>query len=139
MIDSRTAPYAAFVLRIALGVMFVAHSVGLKAVGFTLPGTAGFFRSLGLPAALAYAVFAMEADPLGGAGARADPARRDLGARRQRMALFGAEGRLGISCLPDGRGARPGAARRRRLRAVGARRVGPRTTSNCVTFQRSRR
>lgn len=51
----------AFLLRVALGVMFVAHSVWLKAVVFTLPGTAQFFQSLGLPAALAYAVFAMEA------------------------------------------------------------------------------
>ena len=31
MIDSKTAPYAALVLRVALGVMFLAHSVYLKA------------------------------------------------------------------------------------------------------------
>jgi hypothetical protein len=30
MIDSRTAPYAAFVLRVALGAMFIAHSLILK-------------------------------------------------------------------------------------------------------------
>jgi putative oxidoreductase len=57
MIDSRTAPYAAFVLRIALGAMFVAHSLVLKHFTFTLPGTAQFFESLGLPAALAYLTF----------------------------------------------------------------------------------
>lgn len=51
----------AFLLRVALGVMFLAHSVWLKAFVFTLPGTAQFFQSLGLPAALAYAVFAAEA------------------------------------------------------------------------------
>jgi putative oxidoreductase len=57
MIDSRTAPYAAFVLRIALGAMFVAHSLILKHFTFTLPGTAQFFESIGLPAALAYLTF----------------------------------------------------------------------------------
>jgi putative oxidoreductase len=57
MIDSRTAPYAAFVLRIALGAMFVAHSLVLKHFTFTLAGTAQFFESIGLPAALAYLTF----------------------------------------------------------------------------------
>jgi putative oxidoreductase len=57
MIDSRTAPYAAFVLRLALGAMFIAHSLILKHFTFTLPGTAQFFESLGLPAALAYLTF----------------------------------------------------------------------------------
>jgi putative oxidoreductase len=33
--------------------MFVAHSLVLKHITFTLPGTAQFFVSLGLPAALA--------------------------------------------------------------------------------------
>lgn len=59
MIDSRTAPYAAFVLRIALGAMFIAHA-GLKYYVFTLPGTAQFFQSLGLPGALAYITFFAE-------------------------------------------------------------------------------
>jgi putative oxidoreductase len=57
MIDSRTAPYAAFVLRVALGGMFIAHSLVLKHFTFTLPGTAQFFESIGLPAALAYLTF----------------------------------------------------------------------------------
>jgi putative oxidoreductase len=56
MIDNRTAPYAALVLRIALGVMFIAHA-GLKYYVFTLPGTAQFFQSLGLPGILGYATF----------------------------------------------------------------------------------
>ena len=57
MIDSRTAPYAATLLRVSLGAMFIAHSLILKYFTFTLPGTAQFFESLGLPAALAYATF----------------------------------------------------------------------------------
>lgn len=56
MIDQRTAPYAALVLRVALGVMFIAHAL-LKYYVFTLPGTAQFFQSLGLPAALGYLTF----------------------------------------------------------------------------------
>ena len=59
MIDNRTAPYAAFVLRAALGVMFIAHAL-LKYSVFTLPGTAKFFESLGLPGPLAYLTFAAE-------------------------------------------------------------------------------
>ena len=56
MIDSRTAPWGAFLLRATLGVMFIAHAL-LKYAVFTLPGTAKFFASLGLPGPLAYAVF----------------------------------------------------------------------------------
>lgn len=57
MIDSRTAPYAALLLRVTLGVMFIAHSLILKYFTFTLPGTAQFFESIGLPGVLAYATF----------------------------------------------------------------------------------
>lgn len=57
MIDSRTAPYAASVLRVALGGMFIAHSLILKHFTYTLPGTVQFFESIGLPAALAYLTF----------------------------------------------------------------------------------
>ncbi|MBI3372405.1 MAG: DoxX family protein [Betaproteobacteria bacterium] len=59
MIDIRTAPYAAFVLRVALGVMFIAHAL-LKYSVFTLPGTVKFFESLGLPGPLAYVTFFAE-------------------------------------------------------------------------------
>lgn len=48
-------------LRVALGIMFIAHSVVLKYFTFTLAGTAQYFASIGLPAALAYVVFAVEA------------------------------------------------------------------------------
>lgn len=59
MIDARTAPYAAFALRIALGAMFIAHAL-LKVFVFTLPGTVQFFESLGLPGVFAYATVAAE-------------------------------------------------------------------------------
>jgi putative oxidoreductase len=55
--DSRTAPYAATALRVSLGGMYIAHSLVLKHFTYTLPGTAQFFESLGLPAALAYLTF----------------------------------------------------------------------------------
>jgi putative oxidoreductase len=48
-------------LRVALGIMFIAHSVLLKYFTFTLAGTAQYFDSIGLPASLAYVVFALEA------------------------------------------------------------------------------
>jgi putative oxidoreductase len=65
MITNSTSQQAGgLVLRSALGVVFLAHSVYLKAVVFGLPGTAQFFASLGLPEVLAYVVFAAEA--LGG-------------------------------------------------------------------------
>ncbi len=54
MIDSKTAPYAALVLRVALGVMFLAHSLYLKVIVFTVPGTVGFYESIGLPGVFAY-------------------------------------------------------------------------------------
>lgn len=59
MIDYRTAPYAALVLRVALGVMFIAHAL-LKYYVYTLPGTAQFFESIGLPGPLAYLTFYAE-------------------------------------------------------------------------------
>ena len=59
MIDSRTAPYAALVLRTSLGLMFVAHGL-LKVFVFTVPGTVGFFQSLGLPGLLAYVTIVAE-------------------------------------------------------------------------------
>lgn len=53
-------PFALLLLRVALGLMYLAHA-GLKLFVFTLPGTAQFFAGQGLPAGLAYAVFAAEA------------------------------------------------------------------------------
>ncbi|MDY6828823.1 MAG: DoxX family protein [Pseudomonadota bacterium] len=51
----------AFLLRVALGTMFLGHSLLLKLFIFTLPGTAQFFVSIGLPGWLAYVIFAAEA------------------------------------------------------------------------------
>jgi putative oxidoreductase len=48
-------------LRVSLGLMFIAHSVILKYFTYTLAGTAQYFASIGLPSALAYIVFAVEA------------------------------------------------------------------------------
>jgi putative oxidoreductase len=59
MIKQTTAPYAALLLRVSLGIMFLAH-VTLKIFVFTVPGFVGFFGSLGLPAVLAYGVIALE-------------------------------------------------------------------------------
>jgi putative oxidoreductase len=51
-IDLNTAPYAILVLRVGLGLLFLAHGL-LKVLVFTLPGTAQFFESLGLPGFMA--------------------------------------------------------------------------------------
>ncbi len=59
MIESRTAPYAALLLRVTLGVLFLAHW-SLKMFVFTPAGTAGYFASLGLPPALAYLTMLVE-------------------------------------------------------------------------------
>ena len=59
MINANTAPYAALLLRLSLGVMFIAHAL-LKLVVFTLPGTVKFFETLGYPGFLAYVVFGAE-------------------------------------------------------------------------------
>jgi putative oxidoreductase len=64
MIDTRTAPYGAFALRVTSGALFLAHA-GLKLFVFTPAGTAKFFQSVGLPGPLAYLTIALEI--LGGA------------------------------------------------------------------------
>lgn len=51
--------YGTTLLRVSLGVMWIAHAL-LKWFVFTLPGTAQFFASVGLPGLLAYPVFAAE-------------------------------------------------------------------------------
>lgn len=52
---------SASILRIALGIVLMAHSLYLKLVVYTLAGTAQFFGSIGLPEILAYIVFSVEA------------------------------------------------------------------------------
>lgn len=53
------ADLAATILRVTMGVLFLAH-VWLKLVIFTPAGTVGFFESLGFPGFLAYLVIAAE-------------------------------------------------------------------------------
>ena len=57
--SSTSAPYGVTLLRVSLGVMWIAHAL-LKLLVFTLPGTAQFFVSIGFPGFLAYPVFAVE-------------------------------------------------------------------------------
>lgn len=56
MTDTRTAPYAALLLRVSLGAMFLAHGLLLKVFTFTVAGTVGYFESIGYPGSLAYLV-----------------------------------------------------------------------------------
>lgn len=53
------ADLAATILRVSMGILFLAHA-GLKLFVFTPAGTAGYFASLGLPEPLAYLVIAAE-------------------------------------------------------------------------------
>ena len=53
------AGYAALLLRLSLGTLFIAHGL-LKVLVFTLPGTAQFFASVGFPGWTAYPVVAAE-------------------------------------------------------------------------------
>lgn len=64
MIDLATAPYAVLLLRLCLGVLFVAHAL-LKVRVYTVPGTVKMFKDLGMPGWFAYLVIAVES--IGGA------------------------------------------------------------------------
>lgn len=57
--STSAADYAAALLRVTTGGLFVAHAA-LKIVVFTPAGTAGYFESIGLPAFLAYVTIAAE-------------------------------------------------------------------------------
>lgn len=59
------AQIAGAILRIALGVMYLAHSVLLKVAVYGVAGTVQFFESIGLPGFVAYATIFAEA--IGGA------------------------------------------------------------------------
>ena len=52
---SKASDYASLLLRLTLGGMFLAHGL-LKFIVFTLPGTAGFFESVGFPGWTTYIV-----------------------------------------------------------------------------------
>ncbi|WP_270938315.1 DoxX family protein [Falsiroseomonas oryzae] len=52
-LDERTTtPYAALLLRVSMGVMFLAHGLLLKVMTFGLAGTMGYFGSIGYPPVL---------------------------------------------------------------------------------------
>jgi len=59
MIDTRFAPFGAFTLRVALGVMFIAHAY-LKLAVFTVAGFEGFLGQVGLPTILAWPIILAE-------------------------------------------------------------------------------
>ena len=59
MIDARTAPYGALLLRVISGALFIAHGL-LKVLVFTVPGTVKFFASIGYPGFVAYLVILAE-------------------------------------------------------------------------------
>ena len=59
MNDDRMTPYAALILRVGMGVMFIAHGL-LKVLVFTIPGTVQYFESIGYPGLLAYLVILAE-------------------------------------------------------------------------------
>ena len=47
-------------LRVSLGIVLIAHSLYLKLIVYGLPGTVGFFESLGLPGFVAYLTVVIE-------------------------------------------------------------------------------
>ncbi|MGG6895493.1 DoxX family protein [Rhizobium sp. BR 315] len=61
MSHDRLTEYAVTLLRVSLGVMYLAHSIVLKLFTFGLAGTASYFESIGLPGWLAYLTFSAEA------------------------------------------------------------------------------
>ena len=60
MIDERTAPSAALLLRVSMGILFILHGLYLKVFVFTMAGASGFFESLGLPGWFAWLVMFYE-------------------------------------------------------------------------------
>ncbi len=81
MTDDRFAPYAALLLRLSLGSMWISHAL-LKLLVFTIPGFEGFLAKHGMPAELAWPVVLLE---LGGGA----------------LILLGAHGRIvSLALLP---------------------------------------
>jgi putative oxidoreductase len=60
MDDNRFSRAAALLLRVSMGVMFVAHGLILKVMTYTPAGTAAFFQSIGYPGFVGYVVIAAE-------------------------------------------------------------------------------
>jgi putative oxidoreductase len=60
MNDTTLSAWGAALLRVTLGIAFLAHGLLLKVMSFGIAGTTAYFQSLGYPAALAWLVIAME-------------------------------------------------------------------------------
>jgi putative oxidoreductase len=60
---NRLTPYAALFLRLAVGGVFLRHGLGKFHNG--VPGTAGFFHSLGIPVSYIFAVVVMTVETIG--------------------------------------------------------------------------
>lgn len=58
-VSAASVDYAALLLRVSMGIGFIAHAY-LKYAIFTPAGTVQYFQSLGLPGPLAYVVMAAE-------------------------------------------------------------------------------
>jgi len=58
-LDTATGPFAATLLRLTLGIAFLAHGL-LKVIVFTPAGTVAYFESQGFPGITAYAVMFAE-------------------------------------------------------------------------------
>ena len=61
MIDGKTAPYGALLLRVSMGILFLMHSAYLKFYLFGMTGVGKYFASLGLPDWFAWVVALYEA------------------------------------------------------------------------------
>lgn len=59
MIDQRFAPYAAALLRLSLGAMWISHAL-LKLLVFTIAGFEGFLAAHGMPVFVAWPVVLLE-------------------------------------------------------------------------------
>lgn len=53
MMQNSNVIYSALLMRVSLGAILLAHGL-LKVMVFTIPGTVGYFESIGLPAIVAY-------------------------------------------------------------------------------------
>lgn len=53
MSQTQASDYAALILRVTTGILFLAHGL-LKVAVFTIPGTVAYFEGLGLPGSFAY-------------------------------------------------------------------------------------
>ncbi len=60
MIDEKTAPYSALLLRVSMGILFILHGAYLKIFVFTMAGASQYFESLGLPGWFGWAVMLYE-------------------------------------------------------------------------------